>query len=186
MRIRKSIPEGYKVGSTSAFKLWTDNTPAATPQSSSAGIKAAYSRELLPFCSINRVDGLATQPESYTDLVGVDIPPLDAVPELTLSQESVETNASSDSSRKRFLDDEVAEEPSQTWTQARGWDGEVSPRSLAPAGWGNARVMAVPHSRMKRSTVKDVDQENMTVDNDFEDADFLVYAEENRMDITTG
>lgn len=172
MRVRKSVPEGYKTSTHSAFKLWTDNTPLpsgpAKSPSSSAG-----TRELLPFCGINKTGGLAFQPAGANNDEDDDdnVPSVDDVPGLTLSQESVETNADEDDEspnvRKRFYDD----------------DADVSPRTLAPATGSNARVIAVPRSRvLKRAAVPAVrapaaDQENMTVDNDFEDADFLVFGD---------
>lgn len=66
-------------------------------------------------------------------------------------------------------------------------DGEISPRSHAPVGWENVRVVAQPRRRSGQKAaagvagaggglgvVPLVDQENMVVD-DFEDAAFLDY-----------
>jgi hypothetical protein len=77
-------------------------------------------------------------------------------------------------------------EPAE-WRERRDWlDGEVSPRSWSPAGWGNARVMAMPRRRRGKSavasmispedssTLSQLGQENMAVDvDDFEEANFL-------------
>lgn len=170
MRIRKSVPEGYKTAAPSAFTLWTDTTPPkSAAQTPSRG--ACAQRELLPFCGINSVGGLDSQPAFRIDEDDEDIPALDAVPELTLSQESAVSTESSEPSRKRILDEEDVDE-----RPVLAWDGEVSPRSLAPMGWRNGRVMAIPRSRAKKTTgLKDLGQENMAMDGDFEDADFLVY-----------
>ncbi|GAB1311640.1 S-phase delaying protein 1 [Madurella fahalii] len=61
-------------------------------------------------------------------------------------------------------------------------DGEISPRSLAPVGWENARVLAVPKTRQRKAATTDlVGQENVMVvvkgedGNDFEEASFLDY-----------
>lgn len=62
-------------------------------------------------------------------------------------------------------------------------DGEVSPRSLAPAGWENARVLAVPRTRQRKSAAAAaelVGQENVMIvqcedGDDFEEASFLDY-----------
>jgi hypothetical protein len=71
-------------------------------------------------------------------------------------------------------------------------DGEISPCSLAPAGWENARVLAVPKTRQSKPGRKSggavaaaaaelVGQENVMVvtggadGNDFEEASFLDY-----------
>ncbi|PNY27498.1 Uncharacterized protein TCAP_02576 [Tolypocladium capitatum] len=190
MRVRKSVPEGYKTVGTSAFKLWTDNTrPGTTP---SAGDLRATSRELLPFCGINKVGGLDVQPEFRVveeEEEGDDdpVPDLDDVPELTLSQESVDSTASEPSRKRTFADDDAAatDDTLVAWAPQPGkpWDGEVSPRSLAPVSWGNARVMAVPRSRVRKSvSFKDLGQENMALDGDFEEADFLVLGEGREMD----
>ena len=200
MRVRKSGPEGYKTVGPSGFKLWTDNTRAGATSNSPATRGArAVSRELLPFCGINKIGGLDTQPSLREDESEDDeVPDPDAVPELTMSQESVESNAS-EPSRKRIFDedeDSAASIPI-TWAAseaAKAWDGEVSPRTLhAPMGWGNARPMAVPRTRVRKSVsasaaadipLKDVDQENMAVDGDFEEADFLVFGQGREMDMS--
>lgn len=118
MRVRKSVPEGYKTVGPSAFKLWTDNSPLPTPTTTRA--PKANSRELLPFCGINKVGGLATQPEFE------DVPELDSVPELTMSQESVES-IDSDSRKRLFEEEEEVDDP----------------REVTPGD----RAMAIPRSR---------------------------------------
>ncbi|KAJ6779467.1 hypothetical protein PWT90_00773 [Aphanocladium album] len=159
MRVRKSVPEGYKTEGNSAFKLWTDNTIPNAPKVRSSTRVA--SRELLPFCGINKVGGFESQPAFVHD----DLPDEDEVPELTMSQETVDGNETITPSRKRIYDDE--EELQQL-------NGELSPGSR-----GNARTLAVPHSRMKKGTVyRNVGQENVKVGQDFEDAEFLVFDEE--------
>lgn len=188
MRVRKSVPEGYKTSSHSAFKLWTDSTTPTTSATRSAA-RAAASRELLPFCGINKVGGLDCQTDvRVDDEEDEELPGLDDVPELTLSQESTDSTVSSKSARKRSFGDEEAE-PVHQWVAgaaAASFDTTdlISPRSLAPVGWGsNARPMAIPRSRMaKTPALKPLDQENMAMDEDFEDADFLVYGRE--MDTT--
>ncbi|KAF7896966.1 uncharacterized protein EAF01_009369 [Botrytis porri] len=74
MRIRKSVPEGYKTGSYSAFNLFSDVTPAtksnfasAPPSSTPAAPKykgtrpRAGIRELTPFCGLMKVGGMSVQ-----------------------------------------------------------------------------------------------------------------------------
>lgn len=166
MRVRKSVPEGYKTIGSSAFKLWTDNT---RPGATKAPVVAAkpVSRELLPFCGINKVGGLDTQPDFvYED---DEVPALDEVPELSMSQESTDSVIESGPSRKHFLDEQ--DDP-----HVSGWDGDAA---------GNNRTIAVPRSRVKKaSALKGLDQENMAVDDDFEDANFLVFDSEKAMDMT--
>lgn len=166
MRVRKSVPEGYKTEGHSAFKLWTDTTTPGAPKVVRPSTRVA-SRELLPFCGINKVGGFESQPAFVHD----DVPDEDAVPDLTMSQETVDGNeTATPPSRKRIYDDEE-------YVQQLG--GELSPGSR-----GNARLLAVPHSRVKKSTVhRTVGQENRNVDQDFEDADFLVFDEEQDLDM---
>ncbi|KJZ74867.1 hypothetical protein HIM_05776 [Hirsutella minnesotensis 3608] len=178
MRVRKSVPEGYKTDGTSAFKLWTD--VATIPGRASAGSAAAArasARELLPFCGINKVGGLATQSGLAAD-EDDDVPDLDAVPELTLSQESVESNEP-EPTRKRIFDDDddddgfIPTDDKASWSMSsKMWDTQS----------GNARIMAIPRSRVKKSTA--AGQENVAMDEDFEEADFLVFGENRDMDLS--
>lgn len=180
MRIRKSVPEGYKTSGHSAFKLWTDTATPAAAKTRSSTTSATGGRELLPFCGINRVGGMGSQP-AFVDMDDdEDVPGLDSVPELTLSQESNDSvcfDSQNEPTRKRIFDDDDQVDPVQAWVQNNDWDQDegISPRSLTPAG--NSRIMAVPRTRVKGSTLKEVaiGQENMVVDNDFEEAGFLVY-----------
>ncbi|KAL1884231.1 hypothetical protein VTK73DRAFT_5367 [Phialemonium thermophilum] len=121
MRVRKSVPEGYKTGGpygSLPFCIEADGTAHSTIPSPGAPFSSARmptptsppqssSRELLPFCGIHRVGGLAVQPESIggafpSALVRTDIfdgspsrfdtPAINEVPSLTSSQDSVETD----------------------------------------------------------------------------------------------
>ncbi|KAI1361090.1 ribonucleotide reductase inhibitor-domain-containing protein [Xylaria arbuscula] len=76
MRIRKSVPEGYKTGSycNNAFALWDENDtdPATTTAINNMGEGQrsranAFSspRELLPFCGIHKVGGMDTQSQAF-------------------------------------------------------------------------------------------------------------------------
>ncbi|RGP63151.1 ribonucleotide reductase inhibitor [Fusarium longipes] len=154
MRVRKSVPEGYKTVGTSAFKLWTDNAPVNTTKITARAPIKSTSRELLPFCGINRVGGLATQSEFEQD---DDVPDIDAIPELTMSQENNESAESSDASRKRFYDEEEDE-----LVENHAMDVQ-----------SNSRVMAIPVSR-KGAGLKGFVLDNRNSVSDFEEADFLV------------
>lgn len=192
MRVRKSVPEGYKTSSHSAFKLWSEAMAVKPSSRTSASARAAASRELLPFCGINKVGGLDCQvihnddqhslEEEGVQEDEIELPGLDDVPGLTMSQESTDSITSTRSVRKRFFGDDEAETVQQ-WMDAPDLIGS---RSLTPAGWGsNARPIAVPRSRAaKRADIKNPDQENMVVDEDFEDADFLVFGSGKEMDMS--
>ncbi|KAI0863474.1 ribonucleotide reductase inhibitor-domain-containing protein [Xylaria cubensis] len=121
MRIRKSVPEGYKTGNYNAFALWDESDTGSTTLTSTMGEGQrsranAFSspRELLPFCGIHRVGGLDIQSgddrpipstfrlpagtsttPAYNPIFGVNGTDIDDMPGLTSSQESVESNASS-------------------------------------------------------------------------------------------
>ncbi|KAI1091389.1 ribonucleotide reductase inhibitor-domain-containing protein [Rostrohypoxylon terebratum] len=141
MRVRKSVPEGYKTGNYSAFSLFDEHTNA-TPKTYSTMVEGrsranaiSTPRELLPFCGIHKVGGLDTQPEhaspsiplsassfSLQPLLSVNGLPLedvmtddDDVPGLTNSQDSLDSAppASPRSARKRsYTEDEEPEAPS--------------------------------------------------------------------------
>lgn len=173
MRVRKSVPEGYKTVGPSAFKLWTDNTrpsslgaqqpPMPQRKKPTPTLARATSRELTPFCGINRIGGLSEQPDSHYEAEEEELPGLDQIPGLTMSQESNESTATDASSRKRFLDDDDEDEDIY----------EDHARNLGDSA--NGRIVAVPRSRVRKATSFQQDQENMAIDNDFDDADFLVH-----------
>lgn len=182
MRVRKSVPEGYKTGQLySGFSLWSDSPSADTTVPQPTNPYTTRTGELAPFCGINKIGGLSTQPSA--------VPELDDLPGLTSSQDSIASEfdaARPFNHRKRLYSvDETAEEdvPSAfengTWVARNEWvDGECSPRSLNPVGWENARVMAVPKGRRKGGVNG---QENAMVNvggagaglEDFEEAEFL-------------
>ncbi|KAI2605252.1 ribonucleotide reductase inhibitor-domain-containing protein [Hypoxylon fragiforme] len=223
MRVRKSVPEGYKTGNYSAFSLWDEGNsgvPTASTTIMGEGRSRANAistpRELIPFCGIHRVGGLDTQSENlpslsipsttYQPVLSVNGLPLDDsmnddVPGLTSSQETVESTDSAFSpakTRKRSYtedENETPDTPGRLSLNVNIWrdnfDGEISPRSLAPVGWGpsNGRIMAVPRKTKFRQSklgagfrAQIPDQENVMVvddaEHDFEEAEFLVKAAE--------
>jgi hypothetical protein len=188
MRVRKSVVEGYKIdpSSYSSFALWSESTPSSDnlPLATNPNAPFYSPRELAPFCGINKVGGLAVQP----------VPEVaDCYFAMTSSQKSTSSNTSATeamarsaaATRKRVFVEEkdgIETAAQQPWLE---WgDGEISPRSFAPAGWGNARVMATPKTRIRKSGVAtghtsslaELGQENMVMD-DFDEAPFLSYGE---------
>ncbi|KAK5663160.1 hypothetical protein OQA88_6577 [Cercophora sp. LCS_1] len=176
MRVRKSVVEGYKTdpGAYSAFALWSDNsnnnnadtTPTPSLHSSGGGLR----NELVPYSGINKIGGMAVQPRPHREFV-------------VSSQESISSTTSAmdavDRTRKRsYTAEEEEHDVSRLhdgmWRTRQEWlDGEMSPRSFAPVGWGNARVLATPKTRVRGGTKAaeaDVGQENV---DDFEEATFL-------------
>jgi hypothetical protein len=175
MRVRKSVPEGYKTGlsknhhsypgATSSFGVasWASsfnastNVPVAAPKT-----PTPTRRELTPFCGIMKVGGMAVQ--GWGDDADDEVPAQDDVPSLS-SQESTISTISTDSrtSYKRRLDDEEEDEEPEPdkvvydiWRDADD-DVQLSPKTrpvdLAPRfglGLGSGkRTIAVPKSRRK-------------------------------------
>lgn len=151
MRIRKSVPEGYKTGSShSAFRLWDER---AAPVRSRRG--GAGAGELVPFCGVNRIGGYGVQPaQPYEDIEEDD--EYDDMPGLTSSQDTV-GSVEFENSRKRGFE-ENDEEEGLAILGAR----------VVGAGNGGNRIIAVPKGRRKG-----VGQENVRMAADFEEADFL-------------
>ncbi|KAI1181224.1 ribonucleotide reductase inhibitor-domain-containing protein [Nemania sp. FL0916] len=149
MRVRKSVPEGYKTGDcNNAFALWDEGDANPDVEIMGEGQRSranAFSspRELLPFCGLHKVGGFETQPDMHTSSsparvtpatyqrgfgLGGGVPDIDEMPGLTSSQESVESNASSDmalppgrpsSARKRFFVEDDEDEFSAELNQWR-------------------------------------------------------------------
>lgn len=172
MRVRKSVPEGYKTGSYSAFTLFADNAPAV--HKSTAPIRSqARARELTPFCGILKVGGLAQQHWGGND-VGGDCFGMGEEDEDDLPVLSQSSTISNDSvvkcgERKRRL---VFDEDDK--------DLQDSEEGNKVGSWGlGTRLIAVPRRTKgpeKVRGVKILDQENVGFDVDFEEADFLDYA----------
>ncbi|KAI1077532.1 ribonucleotide reductase inhibitor-domain-containing protein [Whalleya microplaca] len=72
MRVRKSVPEGYKTGNLDgAFALWDDDTDTSMGvegRSRANAVSAPGPRELLPFCGLHRVGGLDAPPSPMATL----------------------------------------------------------------------------------------------------------------------
>ncbi|KAL7954523.1 ribonucleotide reductase inhibitor domain-containing protein [Trichoderma compactum] len=168
MRVRKSVPEGYKTIDLAKASPGPNGVAPKDLRRSAVAAKQA-SNELLPFCGINKVGGLDTQPESH--FLNDDVPVLDNIPELTMSQESMDGVVDGDSSRKRSFHDETP------------WDIMGAEADYQRFHWDDSRPIAVAHSRIKKEfATRGFEEENMAVDGnedeDFPDADFLVYASE--------
>lgn len=176
MRVRKSVPEGYKTGSYSAFALWdeSDAEPITVTMGEGQRSRAnAFSspRELLPFCGIHRVGGLGTQPDDQRPLpsmpnihtttsttplyrpgFGTD---MDDMPGLTSSQETVGSDGSDFAlpseipgarARKRFF----VEDEDEISGQLNLWRYNNHDTSLSPrdlAQSSNGRAIAVPRNK---------------------------------------
>jgi hypothetical protein len=190
MRVRKSVPEGYKTGSTySGFTLYSDSTPISpqAPLPLQRKGPRPRARELTPFCGILKVGGMAGQqwgiynPSSrYNEEVMDDEEEEEeeemGLPGLTSSQESATSTSSGGfgprtpmGNKRRFFEDEEGEEE----------NGDGGGVRLGE------RVLAVPRRKKWAGMVgKGQGQENVNVnsavgvvgqDIDFGEADFLDY-----------
>jgi len=184
MRVRKSVPEGYKTGAdTGVFALWSDssrpagNASGPAPQAYSHSYTPGFAlppsllqppitsihpsastavvssrRELLPFCGLHRVGGLAAQPDSASGGGGVvfadevffsaTAPAPLSLPGLTLSQATAASVSPPSSQqqpygpfaaagRKRVfgaIDTEAGRGPPRDGDD--DGDGDVSPRTV--------------------------------------------------------
>ncbi|KAI1259549.1 ribonucleotide reductase inhibitor-domain-containing protein [Xylariaceae sp. FL1019] len=196
MRVRKSVPEGYKTGTYSGFSLWDEKNSRNPIQDTmgegqrSRANAISTPRELMPFCGINSIGGLAPQPEPSSRSMGsnaaIAVTPSwqptpsifdssmdDDVPGLTSSQETVSSDISpppsASRSRKRFFVEEEEE------------DRLAIPTSFNLRSNHNSRAIATPRKGRHRAKAGSNEtetgspgQENvMVVDSDFEDADFF-------------
>ncbi|KAE8449045.1 hypothetical protein EG329_008633 [Mollisiaceae sp. DMI_Dod_QoI] len=185
MRVRKSVPEGYKTGTYSAFQLFSD--PSTTPPIHNENTSAngttkprtrprAGARELTPFCGILKVGGMAQQQwgiynsgsaSAVEEDSDHDMPFLSSQGS-TISDVSVDTP---NGHKRRFFEgeDEVLEDIAGSGGRALG-----------------ERVLAVPRRKKWTGKVPDpvriVGQENLGFsvrdvgeDVDFEEAEFLDY-----------
>ncbi|KAL6705590.1 hypothetical protein ACN47E_006537 [Coniothyrium glycines] len=75
MRVRKSVPEGYKTHKMAALPCITttaSNSPTldVKPPQDHVPLDFAHQRELLPFCGLHKVAGYAEQPTTNLHLYG--------------------------------------------------------------------------------------------------------------------
>lgn len=191
MRVRKSVPEGYKTGSYSSFALFSDQAPPTKPQQQQRSarvkqVRGGAARELAPFCGIMKVGGLAVQAPQAGDEEYFDdedeVLDEDDVPGMS-SQGSTLSAYSTTATHKRRLSASSSASEDDEGAAQYGWaDMEISPKSQAPQqgqAWGGVgnRTMALPR-RMKKAGAGGAmgGQENGVAGVDFEEAGFLDYA----------
>lgn len=178
MRVRKSVPEGYKTGNYSAFALWDENfnnittitTEEATLGQCQRSKPSSSGRELLPFCGIHKVGGLDTQPEEEEEDYDDDlhpIPSLDKSLSITPPDQlsypcdedmsglvqnhtkSRESSTPTPRTKKRFF---VEDEESEPQLNNIWRQLAINPRSLAPTDNNSGRAIAVPRKGRGKST----------------------------------
>lgn len=150
MRVRKSVPEGYKTHKT------MDVPSSSAPRSLHAPrtrppLRSGQSRELTPFCGLHKTGGLAMQElppssapaamQTYVDNDEEDHDE-DVMPGLSMSQTTIPSNQSSFSyethlehnAKKRTYDEELEDDLDVLFDDMDGEDTviEPHPRAIRP------------------------------------------------------
>jgi len=181
MRVRKSVPEGYKTHKTLGTAGYP--FPSTAPPASSAPVRPAYNsatsgpRELAPFCGLHKIGGfLAPQasyeppPSSAPAAFGTVDQGFYAMPGLSLSQGTIASTQGSLSSfaadhvsgtKKRTYEEEGEEDMDTFFDEI---DTEEQQSSVA------ARRIAQPRGMLKQAATAG---RVAIADDDFEDAAFL-------------
>lgn len=137
MRIRKSVPEGYKTHKTmpppsTAPAVRPILTHAETaPASSAPAIIYTKPNELMPMCGLHKVGGFSSQPPSS----------LPSLPSLNYSQTTISSSApfnpiTPNNQRKRAYEDEIEDELDAIFDAAKYQDdfddSAISPKTKYP------------------------------------------------------
>lgn len=189
MRVRKSVPEGYKTGDYSAFTLFSEHsTPPLTPDRSFAQSPSIRQhcapKELAPFCGIMKTGGFGIQ--EFSPPAEHEVPSLSSQGS-TISDVSMDgvDSAPPTGNKRRLLEDDDADEH-HTGFLSTGraprfrscLEDDISPLTIVPKeSWQAGRAMMVPKSRRRGLGLvskKEVGgQENVT--DEFGEAEFLDY-----------
>ncbi|KAK3671026.1 hypothetical protein LTR78_009144 [Recurvomyces mirabilis] len=179
MRVRKSVPEGYKTHKpigTDGFPF-PSTAPAAPVQNTRPGYNQEPSRELMPFCGLHRVGGMAMQPQSYAPPSSA--PPAtrrgynqdeDSIPGLSMSQQTLPSTQGSYMSavaatvlvpsKKRTFDEEMEEDMDALFDDMEAADSSTT-----------IRLIAKSKSSLRRAATNSM--LGSEHGNDFEEAGFL-------------
>ncbi|EME47147.1 hypothetical protein DOTSEDRAFT_69190 [Dothistroma septosporum NZE10] len=178
MRVRKSVPEGYKTHKTLGSPGFP--FPSTAPPTFSAPSRPAYSpmqtQELTPFCGLHKIGGLAAQdiPSSAPAIMKVDDGDEYDVPALSTSQGSfVSTQSSSATAarssaegKKRTYEDEAED----------GMDAFFDEQEDECMAVTQRHAVVRPIARLKGTSWKVQQQHGVRIfgSDDFEDAPFLM------------
>jgi len=180
MRVRKSVPEGYKTHKT----LGEAGFPfPSTAPTSSAPPRPTYSsessRELAPFCGLHKVGGWAQQQSPFNPPPSSapaasrtgDADGYEAMPALSMSQSTIPSTQSSfplqqqpPKTNKRSYEDEIEDELDAYFSEVEEEDHETL---IAK------RAIAQPRSRMQKAPAGNGQVSIVGEDGDFEEATFL-------------
>lgn len=185
MRVRKSVPEGYKTHKTlgeAGFPFPSTAPPVASAPPRPAYNTAGSSRELAPFCGLHKVGGWAQQEQSPFNPPPSSAPAAfrigamdevdDAMPALSMSQSTIPSTQGSfhsqqqqPKSNKRSYEEEIEDELDAYFSEVEEEDHETL---IAK------RAIAQPRNRMQKAPVAGIGQVAIAgMDGDFEEAAFL-------------
>ncbi|KAI9872541.1 MAG: hypothetical protein M1830_001494 [Pleopsidium flavum] len=189
MRVRKSVPEGYKTAScTASGQSNQKRRPNASHAGGFSSNKSGGFAELTPYCGILKIGGHTAQPLPSPE---EDIPPLQFEADdygFPSSQESATSSLSTNTipaasvqsaslgKKRPFADEDI-------FADVSSWQDDV----ILPV---SARFIAVPRTRrrwhveMPRKGVAGEGQENII--DDFEEADFLRACVWNEREVVMG
>lgn len=181
MRVRKSVPEGYKTHKT----LGTPGFPfpSSAPPASSAPARPSISpmqtRELTPFCGLHKIGGLAVQDTPSSSAPGNmqrqrTEPSEEDMPDLSMSQGTISSTQNSfasvsqgqhSSTRKRTYEDEIEDDMDDFFDEIEADNGVTT----------LAASKARPMAPMKGSSQKAMSNSSVRIfgSDDFEEASFL-------------
>lgn len=182
MRVRKSVPEGYKTHKTLEkhefpFPSTAPTTSIGPARTSNSG---AATRELMPFCGLHKIGGWAAQeipPSSAPAAMQTDVDEDEALPRLTMSQTTVPstqgsfastTSATIAPNRKRTFEEEIEDELDGYFDEEEVVEDDESDTIITPR-------FVRPKAVMKGSSRKAVTNSlvHQLVGDDFDEAPFL-------------
>lgn len=172
MRVRKSVPEGYKTHKTlgTAGFPFPSSAPAAISTADLESSNVSASRELAPFCGLHKVGGWAEQHPSFAPAV-FELDHENTMPELSMSQSTLYSSQGSFMTaeyagaglgrmKKRRYEDDTEADMDAIFDEL----GDMEEERV------RARVIAQPRSSSKRATADGV---HRGASGDFEEAPFL-------------
>lgn len=156
MRVRKSVPEGYKTHKT----MPTEEFPfPSTAPANNVATRPVYnttnSRELAPFCGLHKIGGLSTQ-DSFTAPPSSAPPAFQtgnecnsSMPNLSMSQstlsstqDSMLSNVAPKLSNKRSYDEDIEDDLDAYFDEVEAEE------QIAPEGRRIARLKNSPHKQV--------------------------------------
>ncbi|KAK3704977.1 hypothetical protein LTR37_013494 [Vermiconidia calcicola] len=178
MRVRKSVPEGYKTHKTlgtDGFPFPSTAPPRATTDSQ-RNYDSTSSRELTPFCGLHKTGGWAAQgvpASSAPAVLARNDEDEDDVPSVTMSQNTLSSTQSSfvltasaqpRASKKRTYEDEIEGDMDAYFGQVEAVEmDEQLPQSIRPI----ARMKGTEKTTTNGTEVR------IAGEDDFEEAAFL-------------